>query len=149
MLVVHAPAFLGAWRALLLEGDAARVGACVWLTASMALFALKAARVRLLRFSAQPRAVLALTTAIVLIHAHNLAPQATDELAAAPIAATSLFVIGLKRVAPRDNDDAAERRRRARVDATVARTCAISPWRPGLSHAGAAVQSPRPPPLCR
>ena len=69
MAIAHLPGLVHAWRALLAGGlNAEHLGGCVWLTISVAFFALKVLDVSWLRFCTGRRSKVALVLVVALLH---------------------------------------------------------------------------------
>lgn len=101
MAIVHAPALVGLWHALISEGAGSiRLSSFLGLNLATVLFVLKVWGVRLLEFEADRRSLIAITLAVALMHGNVIGAWSSciavpQEV---PIAASILFASGLSRV---------------------------------------------------
>lgn len=102
MMVVHGPAFVGAWRSFIAQGLATEhLGGCLGLSLAMLFFALKLCGVAQLRFPVNRRAWLAMTLIVALIHVDCIQPgeNETGSQSWAVIAAVSILLADPTRIA--------------------------------------------------
>ena len=96
MGLVHAPAFLGAWRAWPENGfQLERLGDAIALTLVMTFFILKVWDVAFLRFHADRRSFIALCVVVAMLHLDVL--QATDKPTMVPLCTamvTATWLVG-------------------------------------------------------
>lgn len=101
MVVLHVPSLIASWRVFVQSGlDPGELGGCLGLSASMLFFVLKLRGVACLRFRIDRRSLVAISVAIVLMHAdaigiHLGCAGVPKEV---PIAGTTLLAVGLTRV---------------------------------------------------
>lgn len=97
MLLMHAPALVGAWKGFFTGGfDVILLGPCLGLTAASFFFLLKCYGVRVLRFHTSPGSCVTIALALVLVHADVIDAPAGGLIGPMydPIIATSLLLAG-------------------------------------------------------
>ena len=101
MAAVHAPALIASWGACLQGAvGAAQLSGCVGLSAAMVFFGLKLWNVEVLRFDTSAKSLVLTAVAVALLHGNAIERRLECAVLAndTPIAAMTLFSLGLKRV---------------------------------------------------